>query len=323
MNMQRAITSGTPVGVRGIARTEARPAFDADRPLIATETEWRRWPHGDGGSLRVLTSRWQGYEAESREVHAQTPADGHLVGIVLRTMNLSLSSDGKCIFDGVATPGMLHVAEPGTSVRCYFRGPYDTLHLHVPNRVIAECLRDMPERPGRAMAANGLIRDPATERIARTLLAAGEDRGPLGLLFADTVGLAIVARLLQRLREDDGGAPRSGLAKWRLKRTLDYVEAHLGDPIRLSDMADAAGLTRMHFAAQFKLSTGLRPHEYVLRRRIERAQEMLLVAADSVVEIALSVGFQTQSHFTAAFARVVGQTPRAWRLAQGVKWSGR
>ncbi len=315
MNMQQAIMSGAPVGARDIALTTARRSLDMDLPLIATETEWRRWPHGGEapGSMRVLTSRWQGYGTQNREVQAQTPGDGHLIGIVLRTMNLSLSIDGKCIYDGIATPGMLHVAEPGTAVRCYFRGPYDTLHLHVPNRLIAECLRDMPERHGRAMAADGLIRDLATERIARTLLAAGQDRGPLGLLFADTVGLAIVARLLHRLREDGAGAPRTGLAKWRLKRTIDHVEAHLGDPIRLSDMAEAAGLTRMHFAAQFKLSTGLRPHEYVLRRRIERAQEMLMVAADSVVEIALSVGFQTQSHFN-RHLRARGRTDAA-RLA--------
>src|SRR5580658_3462003 len=154
MNMQRAINSGTAVGARDIALAEARRPLDADRPLIAMETEWRRWPHGGEGAMRVLTSRWQGYETENREFQAQTPADGHLVGIVLRTMNLALSIDGRCIYDGVATPGMLHVAEPGTSVRCYFRGPYDTLHLHVPNGLIAECLRDLPEQQGRTMTAN-------------------------------------------------------------------------------------------------------------------------------------------------------------------------
>lgn len=88
-------------------------------------------------------------------------------------------------------------------------------------------------------------------------------------------------------------------------------------------MAAAAGLTRMHFAAQFRAGTGLRPHEYLFRRRIGRAQEMLIVAGKSVVDVALSVGFQTQSHFTTTFARYVGQTPNAWRLAQGVRWSRR
>ncbi len=71
----------------------------------------------------------------------------------------------------------------------------------------------------------------------------------------------------------------------------------------------------MHFARQFKASTGLRPHEYLLRRRIERAQELLFVDGLSVIDIALTVGFQAQSHFTTTFVRFVGQAPHAWRLA--------
>jgi len=59
--------------------------------------------------------------------------------------------------------------------------------------------------------------------------------------------------------------------------------------------------------------TGLRPHEYLLRRRIERAQEMLVATGMSLVDVALSVGFQTQSHFTSVFKRYAGQPPRAWR----------
>lgn len=299
-----------------------RRRLTADRPVVETEAEWRRpWCDGDAaGSMRVAASRWQAFDDVRREVRARTADDGHLVKIVLRTTNLSLSIDGKCVHDGVATPGMVHVTKPGAAAHCLFRGPYDTLHLHVPNALIAECLNDMPVRSGIAMPADpGLIHDRATERLGRTMLTAGHDDGSLGPLFADCIGIAIVARLLSGFPEERGagGVSRAGLVKWRLKRAIDYVEAHLGEPIRLTDLAEAAGLTRMHFAAQFKASTGLRPHEYLLRRRIERAQEMLLVAKLSVVDIALSVGFQTQSHFTAIFARFVGQTPHAWRVAQG------
>jgi AraC family transcriptional regulator len=76
--------------------------------------------------------------------------------------------------------------------------------------------------------------------------------------------------------------------------------------VSLADMASEVGLTRMHFAAQFKAATGLRP-------RIERAQEMLVGTDMSLVDVALAVGFQTQSHFTTIFRRFVGQSPLAWR----------
>ena len=83
----------------------------------------------------------------------------------------------------------------------------------------------------------------------------------------------------------------------------------------LQDMAAVAGLSRMHFAAQFRAAVGARPHEYLLRRRIERAQELLKQAEVSLVDIALTVGFQTQAHFTTVFKRVGGDTPYQWRSA--------
>ena len=105
----------------------------------------------------------------------------------------------------------------------------------------------------------------------------------------------------------------AALAKWRLNKAIDFIEANLATPILLADMAAAAGLTRMHFAAQFRAATGLRPREYLLRRRIERAQALLATPEVSLVDTALSVGFQTQAHFSAVFRRFVGQTPGGWR----------
>ena len=84
-------------------------------------------------------------------------------------------------------------------------------------------------------------------------------------------------------------------------------------PITLADLAASAGLSRMHFATQFRAATGLRPHDYVLRRRIDRAQQILLNPATSVIDAALDVGFQTHAHFSAVFKRLTGQTPGRWR----------
>jgi AraC family transcriptional regulator len=108
------------------------------------------------------------------------------------------------------------------------------------------------------------------------------------------------------------------LQKWRMKRVTDHVDAHLSRRITLANMAAAAGLTRMHFAAQFRAATGMRPHDFVLQRRIERAQELLRNPELALVDVALSVGFQTQAHFTTVFKRLAGGTPHRWRrLALG------
>jgi AraC-like DNA-binding protein len=158
--------------------------------------------------------------------------------------------------------------------------------------------------------------DPAIEQLARALLKMDEMDGAFGDIYADAVGLAIAARLLGNGDRSDPFQPKrscGSLPKWRLKRVLEYIDANLGEPITLADLAAATMLSPMHFAAQFRMSTGVRPHEYLLRRRIGRAQELLLQPGLSIVDVAFSVGFQTQSHFTTVFKRFVGDTPHQWR----------
>jgi AraC-like DNA-binding protein len=105
----------------------------------------------------------------------------------------------------------------------------------------------------------------------------------------------------------------SPLPLWRLKLATAYIEANLGGPVRLEDVARAAGLTRMHFAAQFREATGVRPHDYLLHRRVERAKLLLMRVEATVVDIALEVGFQSQAHFSTVFKRLVGDSPSNWR----------
>jgi AraC family transcriptional regulator len=108
------------------------------------------------------------------------------------------------------------------------------------------------------------------------------------------------------------------MSKWRLMRVLTYIDANIGGPITLANLAATAGLSRMYFARQFRAATGIRPHEYVLRKRIERARQMLAETSDALVDVALSVGFQTQAHFTTVFKRIVGNTPCQWRREQSI-----
>jgi AraC family transcriptional regulator len=138
-------------------------------------------------------------------------------------------------------------------------------------------------------------------------------------MYADSISIAIVARLLGRSRRvrSSGRATVNELPRWQLKRAIEYVESHISGPVSLADVASATGLSRMHFAAQFKAATGLRPHEYLLRRRVERAQEMLVGTGMSVVDVAQSVGFQNQSHFTSVFKRFAGEPPRTWLRSYG------
>ena len=289
--------------------------------IVENEREWRAQPSGYAAwsEPKVGITRWRSLEQRTREVSAETPSDGHLISIVMRNKNVRLSISGRVVHDGAAIPGMLQITEPTVFARCVFRGPYDVLHLHVPNSMIAELNRDLFGCETVALRSEAaLIRDPIAERLARALLAADDDGAPFGQLYADHISNAIVMRLLApATRASLSTRPKvAELSRWRLRRVIEYVEANLAEPVSLPDLASAAGLTRMHFAAQFKAATGLRPHEYLLRRRVERAQEMLVRDRASIVDVALSIGFQNQSHFTSTFKRFTGQPPYAWRQSQ-------
>ena len=174
------------------------------------------------------------------------------------------------------------------------------------------------------------IAEDSDDRVIKSLSSAleaaeqGQDRYCIeALRLAISVRLAGLRSETRKI-DEAGGATSSGrqirpLQKWRLKRVEEYVENHLSEKISLSDLAAVAGLSRMHFASQFRMATGLRPHEYLLRRRVQRAERLLCESAIAIVEIALTVGFQTQAHFTTVFKRFVGCTPHHWRSANEVQ----
>ena len=97
---------------------------------------------------------------------------------------------------------------------------------------------------------------------------------------------------------------------------------HFDRCISLSELANVAGLSRMHFAAQFRAATGYRPREYLLNHRIEHAKTLLATTGRPLAEIALAVGFSTQAHFSTVFKRISGQSPARWRLASKVERCG-
>jgi AraC family transcriptional regulator len=293
--------------------------------IVDDEPDWRV-PRQTSAlpAAKVVATRWHAGNERAQEFVAETPADCHVVKIVLRNTNIRFKVSGRTVHDGLTTPGTVHVTEPAVPVRCLFRGSYDVLHLYVPNNLIAECARDMTDHPAAVLCSKSVpSKDITVDSLGRALLDADRVGGSLGQLYADCISIAIIARLLasgNRLAATE--RPKvCELARWRLKRAIDYVESQLDKSVSLADVASSAGLTRMHFAAQFRAATGLRPHEYLLRRRIERAQEMLLGTRMSLVDIALSVGFQTQAHFTSVFKRYAGQPPRAWRESHGVSVS--
>jgi AraC-like DNA-binding protein len=106
---------------------------------------------------------------------------------------------------------------------------------------------------------------------------------------------------------------RGGLSGWQRRTVSDFIEAHLGEALRLTDLAQQARLSPFHFARAFKQSFGLPPHRYHVARRIARAKDLLADPSNSVTDIARTLGFAETSSFSSTFRRVTGASPSDFR----------
>ena len=137
-----------------------------------------------------------------------------------------------------------------------------------------------------------------------------------GSLYGESLAVAFALHLLechgdrpQTLRK-----PSGKLSSQQLKQTIEHVHDCLEEEISLVNLSEQINLSAFHFARLFKNSLGLSPHQYILQSRVERAKKLIAAAAKpNLTDIGLQVGFYDQAHFTKAFKRLVGVTPRGFR----------
>jgi len=104
-----------------------------------------------------------------------------------------------------------------------------------------------------------------------------------------------------------------GLPPRRLQRIFSHVRENIGRELSVTELAQVVGMSQYYFSKLFKMSTGTTPHQYVMRQRVEAAQEALRETQTPLAEVATQVGFETQSHFTSVFRKLVGTTPKHYR----------
>src|SRR6516165_4904738 len=266
---------------------------------------------------------WVGLEAA--RYHASTaweynaPALTHhrLVLVMRPPRELNLRFEG--VKRHVPPPaGAIILVPAGTQGRVRWSGGFDWLHIYLEPGLVAR------------VAAEACDLDPARLTIPpldaldlphlRAAMSAVDceltNGGAGGPLAAESLANVLAVHLIRHLmaprpiaRGRDGTLPRG-----RLRAVVEYIEEHLDAGLTLEQMAAAAHLSVYHFARQFKAATGLPPHQYVIRRRVERARQLLQAGTDlSLAEVAACTGFSDQSQFTHHFKRLVGVTPGQFR----------
>lgn len=161
-------------------------------------------------------------------------------------------------------------------------------------------------------------RQPALARLLEAYMVRAKDRDmPPSMLEMDARAMLIGIALLDTLAPDPASTAadpaRPSSSRKGLDRAIEFIEAHHGQALRLAAVAEKAGLSPYHFARLFKAETGCSVHQYVLRRRIERARALLAAGRMPIAEVALACGFASQAHLTDTFRKHTGQTPGEYR----------
>lgn len=306
------------------ARRTVFPAPSASQSCIATETVWRRRPSPrtlpTGRSARISLSRWKRNEGDFPvEVSSDDVDDCHVLSIALMRLNMDISISGRPVVSGRREPGALLLTGPKTQTwRCTYHDGYDMLRVFIPQSLMSECHEAILGHPSCSdicLFEMEEIDDDRLKFLARALCSLDKRDDHMLPMLVESFGLLIASCLL---RLGPRGVSRSEraqkpLQKWRLARVIDYIDANLDRSIYLADLSDTAGLSRMHFAAQFRAAVGCSPWTYVQQQRILRSKQLLEDPRKDIVDIALQIGFSSQAHFTAAFRRMTGTTPARWR----------
>src|SRR3984893_118959 len=195
----------------------------------------------------------------------------------------------------------------------------DTVRLYMPRLTLQDFVREeYGSGEVHLKPPQQVMGDPILYHLGASLSALLEHPEEDNSLLADHIAISLQSHLYQTYSATPASSRRArgGLALWQESHAKEAMNANLNNEIDIAQLAHECGLSTSRFARAFKESTGCPPHRWLLQRRIERAQDLLLNSDKTLVEIAKACGFSGQNHLTRAFGQTVGTSPGFWRRAR-------
>jgi AraC family transcriptional regulator len=252
------------------------------------------------------------FDVQFPEHHLFLVPDGGTTRVVARI-------DGKQFEPFRVAPGHLTVLPRGERIRGYLDGVGLRSELRLGFR--ADFLARMSDAEIDVSRLHLLLstdlRNPAVLQPMAALRRELERPGLMGRLYTDSL---VIVALTELLRDTTVTMPTSSseaLSPRRLRRTVEYIDVHIGEDLALKTLADVLAIPPARFAREFRHAMGLPVHRYLLSRRVEWAAALLAGTKDSIADIALTIGFSSQAHLTTAFRRIYRTTPAAYRRQRG------
>lgn len=252
------------------------------------------------------------------EYHHQ-PANGesecclpnYLLSIHLgQPLQLERTLNGQCSKDYL-TEGDIMISPPYLHRKLVWDTDAEFLLLRLDPKLFAAVYESVDAE--RVQIAPQLkIYDPLIQQIGLALKAELELDGLSNRLYAESMANALAVHLLRRYstQKQEIRAYSGSLPSYKLQQVIDYIQGHLAEDVSLEAIAKEISMSQYYFARLFKQSTGYSPYQYLIKCRIERAQELMMQAQQSIANVALQVGFTSQSQFGRHFKRIAGVTPK-------------
>jgi AraC family transcriptional regulator len=272
---------------------------------------------------------WKGMQAvRYRRIPASVelslpPVSLHAISLALRPPEkFYLRSEGLKL-DTPPSTGSIHVVPAGSPQLVRWQGEWDAAIIYLDPSIVARVATESFELDATRTVVPPLYSLNAPE-LRSVMLAVYEELrtgGATAPLLVESLANVLSVHLIRHITgphrlpaATDGVLPRR-----KLNTVIEYIMENLEGNPTLEQMAALVHLSPYHFARQFKATTGLPPHRYLIARRVERAQHLLRKDDElGLAEVALRVGFSDQSKFSFHFKRIVGVTPGQFRISEGI-----
>lgn len=156
------------------------------------------------------------------------------------------------------------------------------------------------------------FQDRFIKLMMKNLVHEFENKAKPDLVYAESLTYGLVTHVIRNYSRDgyfSQPVEDNGLPIIKLSQTIEYINENIGNGLTLESIARIAGFSPSYFITLFKNSTGLTPHQYIIKRKADIAKRALLESKKSITEIALDVGFADQSHLTRVMRKQTGLTP--------------
>jgi AraC family transcriptional regulator len=303
----------------GFSTVNRRPIF------TVAETHGRVLRPGNRLIAHSQDAGWSSLHAaifEEAPFEATEPALGHLSLIyhLSRPTEVTRKIEGASREEALIGPRRLTLTPPGTTTYWRHAGHPEILQVYLRQSIYESAVSEIYncDTSVAEIVPRFAMLDPLLEQLAVALTEALRDGTAEDGLYIDTIARMVAVRLARDHSSRSRPVhtpPVPAISGARIRRVIEFIEENLDGHLSLDAMAAEVEISPLYLARAFKAAIGQSPHQYVLGRRIERAKELLRNSDMPTVDVALAVGFSSQSHLSHWMLRHIGVSPAAYRKA--------